>query len=73
MLRGDEKRQRPAMVTKENLYSSVSCARCKNRTTVGIRSTRRRRLSTTALLGLALVRSARASAAATGKHQRLSA
>jgi hypothetical protein len=35
----------------------------KNRTTVGVRFTRQRRLATTALLGFAPVRSARASAA----------
>jgi hypothetical protein len=58
------KKQRPAMVTKEILYPS--CARCKNRTIVGVRSIRQRRLTTTALLGFAPARSTRASAAAAG-------
>jgi hypothetical protein len=56
---------------KKILYPS--CAPTRNRTTLGIRPIRRRRLTTTALLGLAPARSTRASAAATGKHQRLSA
>jgi hypothetical protein len=58
------KKKRAAMVTKEIFFPSVSTP-SKNRTNVGVRSTRRRRLATTALLGLALVRSARASAATT--------
>jgi hypothetical protein len=67
--RHDEK-QRAAMVTKEILFPSVSTP-SKNRTSVGVSSTRQRRLATTALLGLAPVRSARASAADhRGKHQR---
>ncbi len=45
----------------------------KNRTTVGLSFRRRNRLATTALLGLAPVRFARASAATTGKHQRFRA
>jgi hypothetical protein len=54
------KKQRAAMVTKEFLFLWTPP---KNRVTVGVRSKPRRRLATTALLGLASVRSARASAA----------
>jgi hypothetical protein len=43
----------------------------KNRTSVEVRSRRRSRLATMALLGLAPVRSARASAATTGETSAL--
>jgi hypothetical protein len=43
----------------------------KNRTIVEVRSRRQRRLATTALLGLASVRSARASATTTGETSAL--
>jgi hypothetical protein len=69
------KKQRAGMVTKEFfLPSGSSCVGQDslstpsiNRTSVEVRSTRQRRLATTVLLGLAPVRSARASAATTGK------
>ena len=53
---------RAGMVTKEIRFVSVLMP-SKNRTTVGLVSKLQRRLATTALLGFALVRFARASAA----------
>jgi hypothetical protein len=65
-------RKRAAMVTKEILFPSLSTP-SKNRTTVEVRSKLQGCLSTTTLLGLASVRSARALPPTTRKYQRLAA